>query len=124
MEKFAIVQNDLNHEKHLLHELYREYEVIKEKGLKYRNINELKQIQIYKQDIENKIELQKEIIKTKNAELEELRLELVEAQKDRRIMENLKEKDYTNYQNEMKAADQKQLDEMAVLKFKPGILHG
>ena len=57
-------------------------------------------------------------------ELEAMRLELVEAQKDRKIMEKLKERDYTDYQNEVKAVEQKQLDEMAVLKFKPGALHG
>jgi flagellar FliJ protein len=68
--------------------------------------------------------MQKEIIEKKSEELEAMRLELVEAQKDRKIMEKLKERDYTDYQNEVKAVEQKQLDEMAVLKFKPGALHG
>ena len=124
MEKFATVQNELNHEKYILNELYKEFEAIKEKGLKCKNINELKQVQFYKQDIEDKIEMQKEIIEKKSEELEAMRLELVEAQKDRKIMEKLKERDYTDYQNEVKAVEQKQLDEMAVLKFKPGALHG
>jgi flagellar FliJ protein len=75
-------------------------------------------MQLYKQIIEDKIENQIEIIDKKSEELEERRLELVSAQKDRKIMEKLKEKDYISYLDNVRAAEQKQLDEMAVLKFK------
>jgi flagellar FliJ protein len=118
MEKFAVIQNELSQEKSILANLQREYETIKEKFLKYKNVNELKQMQLYKQIIEDKIENQIEAINKKSEELEERRLELISAQKDRKIMEKLKEKDYLTYLDNVRATEQKELDEMAVLKFK------
>lgn len=118
MEKFAVIQNELSQEKSTLANLQREYETIKEKFLKYKNVNELKQMQLYKQIIEDKIENQIEAINKKSEELEERRLELISAQKDRKIMEKLKEKDYLTYLDNVRATEQKELDEMAVLKFK------
>ena len=118
MERFTVIQNELIHEKNILLSLTKEYEVIKEKGLSYKNINELRQLQLYKQTLEDRIDYQNQVIHKKNEELEEMRLELIAAQKDRKIMEKLKERDYTKYQHEMLAFEQKELDEMAVLKFK------
>lgn len=118
MEKFAVVQNELLHEKSLLDKLINEFENLKKKGLSYKSINELRQYELYKQSIEDEIEKQNEIIDKKTIELEEMRLELVAAQEDRKIMEKLKERDFSNYQKEVNAAEQKELDEMAILKFK------
>lgn len=118
MEKFAVSQNELNQEKMILANLTKEYEIVKEKSLRCKNINELRQLQLYKSDLEDKIENQHEIIEIKTQELEQRRLELVSAQKDRKIMEKLKERDYSNYLEQVNADEQKFLDEMAVLKFK------
>jgi len=118
MERFTVTQNELIHEKTILSALTKEYEITKVKGLSYKNINELRQLQLYKQTLEDKIDYQNQVIYKKNKELEEIRLELIAAQKDRKIMEKLKERDYTKYQHEMLAFEQKELDEMAVLKFK------
>lgn len=118
MEKFAIQLNELLQEKTTLANLMKEYEMIKEKSLCYKNINELRQTQLYKQTIEDKMEYQNQIIEEKSNLLEELRLELIVAQKDRKVMEKLKEKDYSDYQDELKASEQKDLDEVAVLKYK------
>lgn len=118
MEKFATAQNDLHQEKLVLDNLIKEYEVAKEKTLRYKNINEMKQLQLYKQNIEDNIEYQKVVIAKKALALEKLRIELVAAQKDRKIMEKLKEKDFDSYQDNLRLEEQKFLDEMAVLKFK------
>lgn len=118
MEKFATAQNDLHQEKLVLDNLIKEYEVVKEKTLRYKNINEMKQLQLYKQNIEDNIEYQNVVIAKKALALEKLRIELVEAQKDRKIMEKLKEKDFDSYQDNLRLEEQKFLDEMAVLKFK------
>lgn len=118
MEKFALLQNELLHEKSILTNLTKEYETLKEKGLKYININELVQLQLYKQNIEDKILHQNVVILNLSNSLEEIRLELISAQKDRKIMEKLKERDFSNYQDDMRATEQKELDEMAVLRFK------
>lgn len=118
MEKFAISQNELNQAKMILTNLTNEYDVAKEKALKCKSINELRQLQLYKADLEDRIENQHEIIQRKAKELEDIRQELVAAQKDRKIMEKLKERDYSNYLEKVNADEQKFLDEMAVLKFK------
>ncbi|WFA07897.1 flagellar export protein FliJ [Tissierella sp. Yu-01] len=118
MEKFAVSQNELNQEKMILNNLTKEYEVVKEKTLRCKSISELRQLQLYKSDLEDRIENQHEIIERKTKELEDIRQELVSAQKDRKIMEKLKERDYSNYLEKVNSDEQKFLDEMAVLKFK------
>ena len=45
-------------------------------------------------------------------------MELVDAQKDRKIMEKLKEKDYENYKEKENLEEQKFLDEISVVKYK------
>ena len=118
MEKFAVSQNDLMIEKQTLDHLNDEYKFIKERILGCKNISELQQSQLYKRSVEEKIEYQVQVIENKSEELEGLRLELISAQKDRKIMEKLKEKDFNNYNEELKAEDQRNLDEIAVLKYK------
>lgn len=121
MENFAAVQNRLRQYNLGLESLIQELDNIKTKTLKTRNINELRVQHLYKQKIDEKIELQNELIDKTSETLEEVRLELVAAQKDRKIMEKLKEKDFTIYMDDMKVVEQKQLDEMAVLKYKPSL---
>ena len=118
MEKYAAAQYELKHEIQVLEHLNKENEQIKEKSLSCRNIVEIRHLQLYKQTIDERIEAQIEIVEIKKDELEKLRLELIHAQKDRKIMEKLKEKDFSNYNEESKREDQKNLDEIAVLKFK------
>lgn len=115
--KFAILQNELQYQKNTLNNLRLEDENIKKKILKLNNIHELKQQYLFKQTIEERIEKQIKLIDKTNEELEKLRLELLEAQKNRKIMEKLKEKDYASYKENLMNAEQKELDEMAVLKY-------
>lgn len=117
MEEFATLQNDLQLEKLVLNGLQRQYAKSKENDLRNYNVNELVHQQLYVQAIEEKIEEQTQIIYTKKDLVEESRLELIAAQKDRKIMENLKEKDESNYLENAKNMEQKELDEMAVLRF-------
>ena len=118
MEKYAAAQYELKHEIQVLEHLNKENEQIKEKSLSCKNIVEIRHLQLYKQTIDERIEAQIEIVEIKKDELEKLRLELIHAQKDRKIMEKLKEKDFSNYNEESKREDQKNLDEIAVLKYK------
>ena len=118
MEKYAAAQYELKHEIQVLEHLNKENEQIKEKSLSCKNIVEIRHLQLYKQTIDERIEAQIEIVEIKKDELENLRLDLIHAQKDRKIMEKLKEKDFSNYNEESKREDQKNLDEIAVLKYK------
>lgn len=117
MEEFAAHQNDLQREKNLLNGLHDQYLKCKKNSLTSCNVNELMHQQLYIQTLEEKIEEQTQIIYTKKDKVEEVRVELVLAQKDRKIMEKLKEKDRTEYEENIKYMEQKELDEMAVLRF-------
>lgn len=117
MEEFATLQNDLQSEKHVLNGLQKQYANSKENNLRSYNVNELVHQQLYVQAIEEKIEEQTQVIYRKKHLVEESRLDLIAAQKDRKIMEKLKEKDQTNYIEDIKLMEQKELDEMAVLRF-------
>lgn len=121
MERFALTQNELNQEKLKLSNLYKEYKSLKERFVKYKSANEIKQYQLYKSDLEKKIELQIQVVEEKTNELEERRLELVDAQKNRKIMEKLKEKDYENYKEKENLEEQKFLDEISVVKYKKAV---
>lgn len=117
MEEFAVSQNELLHQKSILTSLNQQYESAKEKSMKSMDIYDLKWHSLYKQSLEERIEQQEELIKLQNAELEKIRLDLVDAQKERKIMENLKEKDFDLYKENIKSLEQKELDEMAILRF-------
>lgn len=117
MEEFAVLQNELQNEKAVLAGLEKQYGMIKYKNLTSCNVNELMQQHLYIQTMEEKIEQQNQLIYIKKGQVEEARVELVVAQKDRKIMEKLKEKDHNDYQENINSQEQKELDEMAVLRF-------
>jgi len=118
MEKFAVVQDHVQQQKSILALIMSEFESTKEKCRKRNNIQEMRQQHYYKEAIEEKIEKQTDLIHQTTENLECMRLELVEAQKDRKIIEKLKEKDFSLYESNIKVVEQKELDEMATLKFK------
>lgn len=121
MRKFALTQDELNQEILTLSNLYREYEILKEKSIKINKANEIKQYQLYKSGLEKNIESQRQVVEKKTIEFEKRRMELVDSQKDRKIMEKLKEKDYESYQNKVNLEEQKFLDEMFILNYKRAV---
>lgn len=114
---FASIQKELDYQENTLNSLRLEDENIKKKFLKLNNIEDIKQQYLFKQLIEEKIERQTRLIEETREKLEKQRLELLEAQKNRKIMEKLKEKDYMTYKEDLMNSEQKELDEMAVLKY-------
>ena len=119
MEQFALLQNELHYERSILTDLMNEYETSKDKNKKNINVNELRQLQLYRQALEDRIDYQNIAIVKKINELEAVRLELVDAQMDRRVMEKLKERDISKYKDDIRDAEQREIDEIAVLRFKP-----
>ena len=71
----------------------------------------------YVEKIREKEKQQKEIIERVKVELEVKREELLEAVKQRKVMEKLKERHTEEYESNMGALEQKNSDEMSVLKF-------
>lgn len=119
MAKFATVQNELQQQKFLLTSLENELESFNKVDHKNLDISRLKFNNLYKQNLENQISIQEARVEEISHELENMRLELVSAQKDRKIMEKFKEKDFTIYKNDIKAMEQKELDEIAIQRHKP-----
>lgn len=112
---FAKLQNKLNNQEIVLSNLRSEDENIKKKILTVNNIYGLKQQYRFKQRVEENIEEQEVLIDKTRLEIEELRLDLLEAQKNRKIMEKLKENDYSTYKKNIMFIEQKELDEVGVL---------
>jgi flagellar protein FliJ len=71
----------------------------------------------YVEKIREKEIKQKEIIERVKNELELKRSELLDAVKKRKVMEKLKERHTDEYESNMRAVEQKNSDEMSVLKF-------
>lgn len=118
MTIFASLQNELHQQKIALSNLEKEMDKLNRDGFKKVDVNQLRLNNLYKQNLINQMEVQNAIIEETSHELEKQRQELIEAQKDRKIMEKLKEKDFTLYKNNLKAMEQKELDEIAIQRHK------
>lgn len=116
IEKMNLIRMKLEEQENFLNKLLKDSSNMKKE--KYTNILDLQYHNLRKSKIRDEIEMKNKIIAEINTELDDTRNELIEAQKERKIMEKLKEKDKENYNKEMKMIEQKELDEIAVLKYK------
>lgn len=71
----------------------------------------------YVEAVREKEKVQMDVIEKAAENMEAKRMELVEAVKNRKVMENLKEKHAEEYRKNINETEQKNSDEMAVLKF-------
>lgn len=118
MEDLASIQNQLRSQKARKTDLLREKEDIKSSKLRYRDISQLKYENLYMEKIEEKIKSQDKLIRDTKNKLEDVRQDFIEAQKDRKIMDKLKERDMEAYRQEVNKKEQKELDELTILKYK------
>lgn len=118
MEGFGRLQRDLKLAQDRLLELVLEIQDSKSKSMKETDIYKLRQYNLYRERIESKIALQEDKIEDILKAIDVKRLELIGAQKDRSIMEKLKEKDKDKYKKKVVLQEQKELDEVAVLRHK------
>ncbi len=72
MENLAKVQNQLETQKAILKDLIMEEKKIKSNGTKFKDIHELRHHNLYKEEIEEKISKQDELIDKTNIKLEEV----------------------------------------------------
>ena len=117
-EEFAKINLEISQLETEIAKINIELKEINERIFKIQNANELFQIQLYRQALEEKLEIQKLILSEKRKALEDKRVELTKAQADKKIMEKLKEKDYSQFMYKKNLKEQKQLDEFSVMKFK------
>ncbi len=119
--ELAVENNKLNQEKQVLTELYQEMSSTLDKQEKEQkqSINAI-QLQLYINYTDKlKIEIKQQLDKVEKQEkkTEEVRLELLEYTKAKKSLEKLKEKDYENYLEEEKRAEQKLVDEIVSYKY-------
>lgn len=111
------VQQQKDKQETILQRLISENIKIKNDSLSTNRIDVLRRQHLYKNMIDEKIIHQKNLITKAEKEVEIARVELMEAHKDRKVMEKLKEKEYIFLMEQEKHEEQKQLDEMATLSF-------
>ncbi|WP_314061262.1 flagellar export protein FliJ [uncultured Vagococcus sp.] len=87
----------------------------------FTNVNTLRQQHLYKNYLDEQIVLQEKTLEKVNHETEAELQVFIGAQKDRKIMEKLKERQYEAYLNEEKHREQKDLDEMGTLRFRSSV---
>lgn len=78
---------------------------------------ELRDADAYAQALADDIKVQELTIENLRRQIDEKLAEVVEASKDRKLIEKLKEKHYKEYQREVAAVEQKFLDELASVRF-------
>lgn len=111
------VQQSKQQQETILRRLIDENIKIKNDSLSTNRIDVLRRQNLYKDMIDEKIIHQKNVLNKAEKEVEVARIELMEAHKERKVMEKLKEKEYTLTMEQEKQEEQKQLDEMATLSF-------
>lgn len=87
----------------------------------FTNVNTLRQQHLYKNYLEEQIILQEKNLEKVSHETEAELQVFIGAQKDRKILEKLKERQYEAHLNEEKRQEQKDLDEMGTLRFQSSV---
>ena len=101
----------------LLQELIQENIKIKNESLTTTRIDILRRQNMYKVMLDDRIVQQKNQVDISVKSVETARLELMEAHKEKKVMEKLKEKEFLLVTSLEKSQEQKQLDEMATLSY-------
>lgn len=105
------------HQESLLQELIQENIKIKNESLTTTRIDILRRQNMYKMMLDERIVQQKNQVDVSVKSVETARLELMEAHKEKKVMEKLKEKEFLLVTSLEKSQEQKQLDEMATLSY-------
>ncbi|WP_414839006.1 flagellar export protein FliJ [Carnobacterium sp. TMP28] len=110
-------QREKSQQELVLKEMIQENIKIKNESLTTTRIDILRRQNMYKVMLDERIIQQKNQVETATKLVETARLELMEAHKDKKIMEKLKEKEFNLLMTQEKNEEQKQLDEMATLSY-------
>jgi len=123
---FAEAQAQLMHEQAVLHKLLIEREECLRRSHRRQHLSvELLAVeQTYLSALEERIEQQRQRVAEAEKVLEEKRQALIEAQRERKTLERLREKQYEEWRQEWLRTEQKALDELANVRAvtSPGLL--
>ncbi len=118
-EKFIHANNQFSDESSVLESICEHYnETLEQLSSKEAFlILEQKNYMAYITNLHQKMERQKIRISDCRRKRDMARMELENAQKDRKIMENLEEKELNRFKEDMKQREEKELNEMASISF-------
>jgi flagellar FliJ protein len=115
VEDYTKINILLSKEKDHLDSLESEYNSNAQK--KSMNVNEMKLQLLYREKLSSQLNSQKKKVVEIETKLENARGDLIEASKDRKILEKLKEKDKEKYDAELASREQKELDDLSIMKY-------
>lgn len=111
-------QNQMQQQQQQLTHLINENTKLKHEQMKLTEISTLRYNHHLKGLIDEKIVIQKNAIDQAQSDMDRLQEALLQAHKDRKIMEKLKERESVQVLEQVKSEEQKQLDEIATLQYK------
>lgn len=111
-------QNQMQQQQQQLTHLINENTKLKHEQMKLTEISTLRYNHHLKGLIDEKIIIQKNAIDQAQSDMDRLQEALLQAHKDRKIMEKLKERESVQVLEQVKSEEQKQLDEIATLQYK------
>lgn len=114
-EDYLKASHHLALEKDELEQLTLAYD--KQNQEKKEDLSQMKMQFLYKEKLKTALFHQEKKVEVLSTRVEDARGHLIEARKDRKIMENLKEKDRERYRMEILASEQKELDDLSIMKY-------
>ena len=115
VEDYAIINLLLDKEKGHLDGLETEYKNKTQNTAS--SVKEMKMQFLYMEKLKGQLQTQKRKVDEISSSLEDARGNLIEARKDRKIMELLQEKDKEKFNAEMASKEQKELDDISIMKY-------
>lgn len=117
--KFSVILKEFNREEEKLKSLQEKLDKALFSSIN-RNKNDVieqKNFQHYMHFLREKIEIQRQLLKEIKGRLEAKKQEVALAQKERKVMEKLKNKAFNNYKVEMNKIEQRTIDELALYSY-------
>jgi len=115
VEDFAKITHKLRKEEEHLKDLQETLE--EKKKVKQQDLYGMKMGFLYREKLKAEVDKQVSKVQEISVKAETAQNVLIEARKDRKIMEMLKEKDQEKYRLDLRNTEQKELDDLSVMRF-------
>lgn len=116
--KLVQLKNILKKEEYYLQQLINENIQLKEKAVLVSKVDVMRQHDLYKEVLNEKIIRQKLIVEQAVNETKKAEEALLTAHKDKKVMEKLKEKEYEKQKEILQTEEQKQIDEFSTITYR------
>lgn len=116
-QKLRTLENEKAKEEQVLQRFLKESRQLKSDSLFSSGIDTYKRHDMYKELLGDKIVNQKQRIAKIQKAIDQAQNQLVQAHKDKRVLEKLSEKEHEKFRDVQKKEEQKQLDELSTLQY-------